>query len=401
MRDLLLIKDTNYWNKAEGVEVFNDFLTKLDKEDTNIEMASFINSKGTWTNDLEYIKNTFIRDPKELTKNNLLGSGTFITDSFSFCGKNVISLMKDGYVLVINHEIQDLLTFLESRYNDLSNYELSTKKIGDQEEKIKAFKSTKKEFEDVEEYKVKLGKLEAKLQDLKDVRKISKDNLSMSGFSFKFLNFESTYLLKNSSMIYCNKAAGVAFFKLNKANTNFNYKEFDELTRVANQFKEERVKDFKKKLKSFFKEEVVEAEEAETKETTMEENRELKCLIKTFNNFEFKLKIPLFSQDMAIVLTEPVMEIDIKRTISMSGSIPMAPVKASIAAAMLASGVGGKLDKSVIKDNEINLIKTAIAPIQHTETVSINGMEEVQKTFSWEPQLGKFNKLRKEFVILR
>ncbi len=397
MRNVLLIKDTTYFNKAEGVELFNEFLTKLDKKGANIELATFINNKGTWAGDIEHLKVTHIRDPKELTKNSLLGAGTYIADSLTFCGKSVVSLMKEGYVLIISHEIQDFLKALEERAVDLKNYQLSTKKIGDQEVKIKEFKATKKEFDNLDEYKLKLEKLEAKLSDLKDVRKVSKDNLSMTDFSYKFLNFEVTHLLKNTDMIYCNKAAGVAYFKINKK-SNFNYKELDELTTCADKFKEERVKDFKKKLKSFFKDEVETDNESEE---VVEENRELKCLIKTFNTFDFKIKIPLFSQDMSIVLNEEVMPIDIKRTVSMAGSVPMAPVKASIAAAMLASGVGGKLDKSVIKDNEVNLIKTAIAPIQLTETIHINGIEEVQKTFSWEPQLGKFNKLRKEFVILR
>ncbi len=399
MKNLLLVNDTNYWNKAEGVDLFNDFLTKLDKENTNLEIATFVNKKGTWTGDLEHMKTTHINDSRELIKHELKGLGTYVTGSFSFCGKNVLSLMKEGYVLIISHEVTEILNILEKRAIDLKAYGKIQDKIGAQETKIKEFKGTKKEFEDLDLYKVELEKKELKLTTLKEERKNLKDSLSIGQFSFQFLNFETTYLLKAADMIYCNKSAGVAFFKINKK-SNFNYKEFDALTLVADKFKEEKVKDFKKKLKSFFKEEVSEIEE-DLKNQEEDNNIELKCLIKPFASFTFKIKIPLYTQDMSIIQMENVMNIDIKRTVSMEGSVPMAPVKASIAAAMLASGVGGKLNKSVIKNNEESLIKTAIAPIQMTETVSVNGINEVRKTFSWEPQLGQFNKLRKEFVILR
>lgn len=401
MKNLLLINDTTYWNKAEGVEVFNDFLTKLDKDSSNIEIATFNNKKGTWTGDIEHLKITHIQDPKELIKCDLIGAGTYISGSFSFCGKNVISLMKEGYILIISHEVTELLNVLEERALNLKAYEKIQEKIGSQESKIKIFKGTKKEFEDLELYKVELEKKESKLISLKNERKDLKDSLNMAQFSFQYLNFETTYLLKTADMIYCNKAAGVAFFKINKK-ANFNYKEFDALTLVADQFKEEKVKDFKKKLKTFFKEvEEIETEEFDNEVEEIENKAETKCLIKTFNKFVFKVKIPLYTQDMSIILKESIKDIDIKRTVSMAGSIPMAPVKASIAASMLASGIGGKLNKSVIRNNEENLIKSAIAPIQITETISVNGIEEVQKTFSWEPQLGEFNKLRKEFVIIR
>lgn len=403
MKNVLLLNDTNYWNKAEGVDIFNDFLTKLDKEGSNIEIATFVNQKGTWSGDLEHIKTTHIADSRELIKHDLKGLGTYISGSFSFCGKNVLSLMKEGYVLIISHEVTEILNILEKRAIYLKAYGKIQDKIGAQETKIKEFKGTKKEFEDLDLYKVELEKKELKLTTLKEERKNLKDSLSIGQFSFLFLNFETTYLLKAANMIYCNKSAGVAFFKINKK-SNFNYKEFDALTLVADKFKDERVKDFKKKLKSFFKEEEESSEEEdiEKNEESVETNNiELKCLIKLFHSFIFKIKIPLYTQDMSIILKESGMEIDIKRTVSMEGSVPMAPVKPAIAAAMLASGIGGKLNKSVIKNNEESLIKTAIAPIQMTETVSVNGIEEVRKTFSWEPQLGQFNKLRKEFIILR
>jgi hypothetical protein len=169
-----------------------------------------------------------------------------------------------------------------------------------------------------------------------------------------------------------NEAADVIILEIERK-SSFTYKDFDLWTELAHEFKHE------------------DADEAEEK---------LREYLVPFTEFDYKVKVPIMSGFMLPVLDEEVLEVDIAGTVDMAGSVPAAPVKPSIAAAMLASGAGGKLDKGIELDGESCLIKTAITPIQMVETIEMNGQEEVVRTFTWEPQLGLFNKLRKEFQIL-
>jgi hypothetical protein len=388
MENVVLINNPNYWNRAKSKDIINDIFCELDKENSELSTLTFKN-EGLWTENLEYIKNRYILDPKELTKVEVLGKGTIISGSFQFFGKDIMTNIKEGFVIIASHEITSFASYLEERYSNLQKYnevleDLKAKEAKQKELKKPKFKVLEKEYPELEEEALeeklekKLEKffekkksLEEKINRLKSLRNRIKEDLGMGLLMGSYLLNEAFYLMKNVDPLYINKDYGLLICKINKK-ANFNYKDFDFLTSLSISSKED-----KREVKEIIND-----------------------YIKSFTNFDFKIKVPLLQGHMSPILNEEVLEVNILTSIDMQDSIPAAPVKPSIAAAMLASGAGGKLDEEILLDEEPCLIKTAITPIQLTETIEINGIEEVSRTYSWEPQLGLFNKLRKEFNIL-
>lgn len=376
----IIFKNPNYWNKAEGVDIVNEILVDMDKEGVEIE-ALVVKEQGVWTEDLEHMASSFVYDAKELTKVETKGKATFVTDSLSFPGKEVLTHLKDGHLIIVSHEVVDLLDFLEERYGYLKEFQEFSAKTEKLEKKVKDFRDTrpkKADFEETEDfetakqsYDMKLNNKKDKVEKNKRVVSSLREKLGISGFNAKYLMSEGLYLFKSVKPVYINKEAGVLILEIDKR-SSFTYRDFDYWTEMAYDSKHEKKKDAKN------------------------------MLIEHMNpfTFEYKVKVPVMVGYMDPIKNEVALEVEFNGTISMAGSTPAAPVKPSIAAAMLASGAGGKLDKSIIIDSEDCLIKTAITPVQTTETIEVNGNEQVVRTFSWEPQLGLFNKLKKEFQIL-
>jgi len=381
MINTIILNNPNYWNRAKSKDILNDILIEKDQKDSDLSLM-VVKNEGLWTEDIEHLEKRFIMEPKELIKVNIEGEGTFISSSLQFVGKDIITHMKNGYVMIISHEIASLASHLEERYSNLVDWNDFSELVDLREAKVKKHKKTKpskKDFEDPEEFEEasvefskKLRKLEEKLDQAKRNRNRLKEDLGMATLMGSYLINEAFYLFKNADMTYINKDQGLLILKINKKGS-FTYKEYDSMTEIAEKCKDHGKPEAKDKIFEHFK---------------------------TFNKIDFKIKVPVMQGFTKPILDEEVLEVNILTSIDMQDSIPAAPVKPSIAAAMLASGAGGKLDEEIFLEDEPCLIKTAITPIQLTESVDINGVEEVVKTFSWEPQLGLFNKLRKEFQIL-
>jgi len=121
------------------------------------------------------------------------------------------------------------------------------------------------------------------------------------------------------------------------------------------------------------------------------------------SNVDFIFKVPERASDL--FLLKEIKEIEkqeIMSNIYMTDSKPVAPIKPHIVASLLASGTAGSLDKEVtVNSNEPAAIKSVMLQDEQVEKVFINGQQVVEKVTTWKPQLGVFNKLRKEVVIYK
>jgi len=405
MKDTLIIQASKLWNQNKAFTKIQEIVSKIDMTEKS---ALKMNGECELTDSLQVQNESTRKVDSAYSFANLeiSGNGTYIASSLEFPGSAIIKQMKEGTIIVSSKEITSLGTFLEERAVYLNKYKKIVTKIEEHESNMKSTRSKrrlkaefdeefientelseeenkinkeihKKHCEDKyleykETYNSEVNKIKEKIEKQKNKRIESKMRLGMGEFSFKFLLKETFTLLKSSDMIYINKEAGVLILKINKK-AGFTYNDLDKATELAEKLK------------------------GETKDS-LEEH--VLNNISFFSNIEYKLNLPIYVGQMSLLEEEMANEIDILSTISMAGSIPVAPVKPSIAAAMLASGAGGKLDKEITHNGESCLIKTAITPIQKTETIKGSGQEDIVTVFSWEPQLGLFNKLRKEFQIL-
>jgi hypothetical protein len=118
-----------------------------------------------------------------------------------------------------------------------------------------------------------------------------------------------------------------------------------------------------------------------------------------FEKIDIQLYAPKFSNDMSSLSLEPVLDFDFANAIQNNSlSQPLSPVKASIAAAMLATGASGS-SLSMTIDDDICLVKAAIVPEKSLELVSTNGTKTTNETFGWVSKMGVFNLNSKEFEI--
>jgi hypothetical protein len=121
--------------------------------------------------------------------------------------------------------------------------------------------------------------------------------------------------------------------------------------------------------------------------------------VKTFTEFRFRLEVPVMAGAMCWVDNETPLEIELQDLIS-SVKPALAPVKPSIAAAMLATGSGSGLSESMDLDGDDCILKTAIVQTKFIERMSMNGVTINDESIGWEAQLGLFNKTKKSFEIL-
>ena len=124
----------------------------------------------------------------------------------------------------------------------------------------------------------------------------------------------------------------------------------------------------------------------------------------TYTDIHFNIKrmkwIDTFDSVKALI-NEKV-TLDLSESLSMTDTIPVAPVKPIIAASMVASGSVGSVSREIfVNDGEKALIKSVmIQNIEKTEII-INKERTTEKNYIWKSQLGVFNLLRKEVEIIK
>lgn len=369
MKKVMIISDSPFYRRNKASNIINDILTEIDNTpNTDWECLSIV-SKGQWIKDLEYIDHMHVTNTAMLNKLKITGEGTFISAQLSLISKDIIKEMNGGYIVVSSEEVMGFLNLLENRYNNLLSYKETKALIEETEAKIKNL------IKD-EDFSSKKEILQTSLNKLKDKIVFLRKNLSLGYFNAEYGSSSLFYLLKKSKIIFSDKSSGIVVFKIRDFFAKSNQFTLNELNSLTEDYKNSTIF-----------------------EGSVEEN--IVKYIKPFDSIDMVIEVPiLFSDNLHLIKKEPIINIDILSSINMAGSVPIAPVKPSIAAAMLASGAGAKLDREVIMNSEPYLLKSAITPIEINETQFVDGNKEQSKTFTWEPQLGVFNKLRKEFEIL-
>lgn len=369
MKKGIIISDSQFYRRNEATNIINEILADIDNTpDTDWECFS-IGASGQWIDDIEYMNHIHVGHAGSLNQLKITGEGTFISAQLSLISRDIIQEMNSGYIITSSEEVRDFLSLLERRGNDLSVYRETKQAI----EKIELdIKSLMKD----ENYRSQKDILQASLVRHKDTMTRLRKALSLGAFTSEYGTNSFFYLMKKAELIASHKSSGLAIFKIRdyfKNNNSFTLRELDFLTESYKNSTE-----FKYTLEELI----------------------LKY-IKPFEEISIVFEVPfMFEHSLDFVNKEPFINIDLLSSFNMASSAPMAPVKPSIAAAMLASGSGAKLDKEIVINGEPHLLKSAITPIEINETQFIDGMKEESKTFTWEPQLGIFNKLRKEFEIL-
>lgn len=338
-------------------EVVNDILTEIDKEGSELSLLSF-GSKNAWIRDIGF--NAWIRDIEfmqhlnvgaatQLSSLEIKGAGSMVSGTLYLISKEILKEMKEGFVIICSEEIKDFYNFLKERAENLNQYKANKDKIAEK---------NKLQVERYKQYNQSLKK-----------------QLAFGAFFSKFSSTGMLYLLKRGELIALNNKAGLMILKLNRSTngSQFLLKDLDELTR---QFESSVIKD------------------SEVEEV-------IRSRFKPFDSIDTKFFVPIFSNGISLINNEAVQTVDLLAMSKMVSLPAAAPVKASIAASMLASGNGAKLDTEVVLNGEKCIIKSAITPIEINETQFVDGAKEKVKIFTWEPQLGVFNKLNKEFNILK
>jgi hypothetical protein len=128
-----------------------------------------------------------------------------------------------------------------------------------------------------------------------------------------------------------------------------------------------------------------------------------------FSSITFKFALPdekflRFSERnllLSALEREEPMELRVDNFVDIDKIVPIAPVKQSILASMLASGTSGKIASSICNNGESCLMKSAMMPIEYVEATVVNGQQIRSIVHSFEPQFGVLNKLRKEFIVYK
>lgn len=355
MKKVILIQDTSFYKRGVAYEAVNDILTEIDKEGSELSLLSF-GSKNAWTRDIEFMQHLNVGAATQLSSLEIKGAGSMISGTLYLISKEVLKEMKEGFIIVCSEEIKDFYNFLKERAENLNLYKTNREKI------------TELAIERSDEDKLQVERYKQYNQSLKK-------QLAFGAFFSKFSSTGMLYLLKRGKLITSNSKAGLMVFKLNRSSngSQFLLKDLDELTRQ-------------------FESSVIEDSEVE---------EVIRSQFKPFDSIDTKFFVPIFSHGISLINNEAVQTVDLLAMSKMVSLPAAAPVKASIAASMLASGNGAKLDTEVVLNGEKCLIKSAITPIEINETQFVDGAKEKVKIFTWEPQLGVFNKLNKEFNILK
>lgn len=119
------------------------------------------------------------------------------------------------------------------------------------------------------------------------------------------------------------------------------------------------------------------------------------------DNIGFTYIYPELDSELGVLNeVKEIPEISIERSLFIADQVA-APVKPHMIAALLASGTAGDTENDIMINDEPTLIKSVMLPFESSQRTYINGVSCEEKIIGWKPQLGVFNKLRKEITILR
>ena len=401
-------------NFSSGEQLINELFYKIDIKDH--ESVSILANKESkhhnWLDGIEYIK-------PEYFENNELGLLTKIranealeiTQSiYSLLDRVQMHYQVKGLIVLNNLEIKNFLKRSFKEFDKIKRYEEIQESIDEVNQKIK---DLKKELKTLRSQRTTLSKnlklieksakkekdekilnekikIESSIKDIaeqikKDVEEMNKLDSKLS--DLKVLSNQSKPLIYNLFSDFTSIFNLMSKYEIVAINNDYDLvvlnignKKEDSLLSVKglSSF----VKDIKNKIK---------------------DDKKISQII--FNQWEktdpidFKIKLNSLSSRMAKEKT--FFEIEDEGMLKHQVDI-LAPVKPTIAAAMLASGSTGSFSHEIPIEGENCLIKTVISPVIKVskEISSKNGEETTVTIKTWEPRLGIFNKTRKSFKIL-
>ena len=291
---------------------------------------------------------------------------------------------KNGYLIVMGAQMREIIKDMEgfelkrkSYHKEREEMDVLKEKLEKLKKRLKAEKKRLKEeeletSEDLEDYEERIEFLSGKILRKKDILKTSK--VTNASFLIEHLLNMGVYnLIRGFEPIFLRD--DVAILKVS--------------SRLTQGVTSEVVENFLKVRRDSLKEELTNLD-----------------MVKEYlysSNVDFIFKVPERASDL--FLLKEIKEIEkqeIMSNIYMTDSKPVAPIKPHIVASLLASGTAGSLDKEVtVNSNEPAAIKSVMLQDEQVEKVFINGQQVVEKVTTWKPQLGVFNKLRKEVVIYK
>lgn len=309
MKNVLLINNPQSFRVTHSCTILEEYL-----KNNRMNSVGFKNTTGMWSKHTDILNS--IRDTSFLKKEEAIGTGTILSSTISFFGRDMLRAAKGGFLIIISEQVKELQTFLKGCVS---------------------------------------------LDD--DGQVVVKTPISM--FNTLFPLSDAQYLWRQADIV----AIQDDILVMN-------------ITRKGN-FSIHDMRDY---VNAAMKEPVP-------------ANDLFEKYVKTYDEFKFKLEVPVMAGAMSWVDNETPLEIELQGLIS-NNKAALAPVKASIAAAMLATGSGSGLSESMELEGEDCILKTAIVQTRFNERISINGVTINEESIGWEAQLGLFNKTRKSFEVL-
>jgi len=415
--DKALIIAAETENYSAGEEIINNAFYEIDTEDfNNLSVLARDESKyHTWLDGIEYIQPQFfdIVELAQITKVRANEMLEITQSTFPLLDRIQMHYQVKGLIVINNKEIANFIIAAFREADKIKKHENINKEIEKTKNKIEELKNENKKL------RAKRTALNQKLKIIDKKEKKEQDKNKKADFISEKGEINSSIeeikdaLLENTQKmnlldsklsdlkVYAHETRPLVFNLFSEYTSLFNLLNKYEIVAVNEEHDLIILNINKKNSGSALTISALSNFVDNIKNAEKDRDEIVKIIVdqwKKVGPMEFKFKLNAISSK--VYEEETFFDAEEEGLLKHQLDI-LAPVKPTIAAAMLASGSTGAFSHEIPIENERCLIKTVISPVvKVSKELSRTGEETIVTIKTWEPRLGIFNKTRKTFKVL-